>query len=108
MLERGSPPAVAIGRWGMALTFVIAAVLIGRLIRAYPFLLPNRLPGLVLYEIGPALILAAAIGAAIIITRDSNALGACARLALLCLAALATGAIVVAVEFNDALQGQWL
>ena len=107
MLERGSPRAVAIGHWGMALTLVIAAALIGRLIRAYSFLLPNRLPGLVLYELGPGLLLAAAIGTAIIITRDSSALGARARLALLCLAAFATGAIVLAVEFNDALQGQW-
>jgi hypothetical protein len=108
MLERGSPRAVAIGRWGASLSLVIAAMLIGRLIRAYPFLLPNRLPGLVLYELGPGLILAAAIGTATIITRGSGTLGARARLALLCLAALATGAIVLAVEFNDALQGKWL
>ena len=107
MLERGSPRAVAIGRWGAALSLVIAAVLIGRLVRVYSFLLPNRLPGLVLYELGPGLILAAAIGTATIITRDSGALGARARLALLCLVALATGAIVLAVEFNDALRGQW-
>lgn len=105
MLERGSPRAVAIGQWGMALTLVIAAVLIGRLIRAYPFLLLNRLPGLVLYELGPGLFLSGAIGTAIIVTRDSGALGGRARLALLCLAALAAGAIVLAVEFNDALQG---
>lgn len=108
MLERGSPRAVAIGRWGMTLTLVIAAVLIGRLIRAYPFLLPNRLPGLVLYELGPGLLLAAAIGTAIIITRDGCDLGACARLAWLGLAALATGAVVLAVEFSDALQGRWI
>lgn len=106
MLERGSPRAVAIGRWGAALSLVVAAVLIGRLVCAYPFLLPNWLPGLVLYELGPGLLLAAAIDTAIIITRDSGALGARARLALLCLAALAAGAIVLAVEFNDALQGQ--
>lgn len=29
MLERGSPVAVLIGRWGMALTLVIDAVLLG-------------------------------------------------------------------------------
>src|SRR3546814_910474 len=57
MLERGSPRAALIGRWGMALTLVTGAVLIGRLIRNFPYLLPNRLPGLVLYELGPALIL---------------------------------------------------
>src|SRR3546814_2173251 len=59
MLERGSPRAALIGRWGMALTLVTGAVLIGRLIRNFPYLLPNRLPGLVLYELGPALILVA-------------------------------------------------
>jgi hypothetical protein len=108
MLERGSPRAVAIGRWGAALSLVIAAVLAGRLLRAYPHLLPNRLPGLVLYELGPALILASAIGAAITITRGSGSLGGLARLALFGLAALVTGAIVLAVEFNDALRGQWI
>ena len=108
MLERGSPRAVAIGRWGAGLSLVVAAVLIGRLMRAYPYLLPNRLPGLLVYELGPALVLAAAIGTATIITRESGVIGARARLALLCIAALAAGAIVLAVEFNDALQGQWL
>ena len=87
---------------------MIAAVLAGRLLRAYPQLLPNRLPGLILYELRPALILAVAIGAAIIVTRDSGTLGARARLVLFGLAALATGAIVLALEFDDALQGQWL
>ncbi|RST26470.1 hypothetical protein HMF7854_15550 [Sphingomonas ginkgonis] len=108
MLERGSPRAVAIGRWGASLSLVIAAMLIGRLIRAYPFLLPNRLPGLALYELGPGLILASATGAAITITRGSGSLGGLARLALFGLAALVTGAIVLAVEFNDALRGQWI
>ncbi|KTT69107.1 MULTISPECIES: hypothetical protein [Sphingomonas] len=108
MLERGSPRAVVIGRWGAAFSLVIAAVLAGGLIRVYPYLLPNRLPGLILYELGPSLMLAVAIGAALIITRDSSALGARARLALFSLAALATGAIVLAVEFNDALRGQWM
>ena len=108
MLERGSPRVVAIGRWGAASSLVIAAVLAGRLLRAYPHLLPNRLPGLVLYELGPALILASAIGAATAITRSSGSLGALARLALFGLAALVTGAIVLAVEFNDALRGQWI
>lgn len=42
MLERGSPRAALIGRWGMALTLVTGAVLIGRLIRNFPYLLPNR------------------------------------------------------------------
>lgn len=108
MLERGSPRAVVIGRWGAAFSLVIAAVLAGRLIRAYPHLLPNRLPGLILHELGPSLILAVAIGAATIITRAGSAFGARARLALFSLAALVTGAIVLAVEFNDALRGQWI
>ncbi len=108
MLERGSARAVVIGRWGAALSLVVAAILVGRLIRAYPYLLPNRLPGLVLYEFGPALILAVAIGVAIIITRDISGLGARARLVLFGLAALATGAIVLAVEFSNALQGHWV
>lgn len=108
MLEPGSPLATAVGRWGAAFSLVIGAVLTGRLLRMYPHLLPNRLPGLVLYELGPALVLAAAIGVAIIITRDSGALGARARLVLFGLAALVTGVIVLAVEFNGALGGQWL
>jgi hypothetical protein len=108
VLERGSPRAVAIGRWGAAFSLVVAAVLLGRLIRAYPYLLPNRLLGLILYELGPALVLAAAIGTATVITGESGVVGPRARLALLCLAALAAGAIVLVMEFNDALQGQWL
>jgi hypothetical protein len=107
MLERSSPAAVLIGRWGMALSLVVGAVLAGRLIRAFPYLLPNRLPGLVLYELGPALILGVAIGAAIAITRDLRP-GIQARLALFALAALVAGAIALAVEFGAALQGRWL
>ncbi|WP_336966776.1 hypothetical protein [Sphingobium aquiterrae] len=109
MLERGSPLATLVGRWGMALSLVIGAILLGRVIRSFPYLLPNRLPGLVLYELGPALILAVAIGVSVILTRDSGArLGTRARLALLALAALIAGAIVLAIEFNGALRGQWL
>src|SRR3546814_4550538 len=72
MLERGSPRAALIGRWGMALTLVTGAVLIGRLIRNFPYLLPNRLPGLVLYELGPALILVAAVGSAVVFTKEDG------------------------------------
>jgi hypothetical protein len=107
MLERGSPAAVLIGRWGMALSLVVGAVLAGRLIRAFPYLLPNRLPGLVLYELGPALILGVAIGAAIAITHDLRP-GIRARLALFALAALVAGAVTLAGEFDAALQGRWL
>lgn len=108
MLEPGSPAAVRLGRWGLAVSLVIGAVLVGRIIRDFPYLLPNRLPGLVLYELAPGLVLALAIGVAIIITRDSGAFRARARLALFSLAALVMGVIVLAGEFNDALGGQWL
>lgn len=106
MLERGSPAAVLIGRWGMALSLVIGAVLAGRIIRNFPYLLPNRLPGLVLYELAPALILALAIGAAIAITASSRP-GIPARLALFALAALVAGTLTLAIEFGAVLQGQW-
>jgi hypothetical protein len=109
MLERGSPAAVLIGRWGMALSLVIGAVLIGRLIRNFPYLLPNRLPGLILYELGPALILALAIGTAIAVT-DTGRLrpGIPARLALLALAALVAGTVALVIEYGTVLQGRWL
>lgn len=108
MLERGSPIAILIGRWGMALSFVIGAVLIGRVIRDFPYLLPNRLPGLVLYELGPALILAAAIGIAIALTQAGGARpGIPARLAFFTLAALVAGVVSLAIEFNAVFQGTW-
>lgn len=108
MLERGSPTAILIGRWGMALSLVIGAVLIGRLIRNFPYLLPNRLPGLVLYELGPVLIVAVAIGSAIALTQpDGPRPGIPARLALFALAALVAGVVSLAIEFAPVLQGQW-
>src|SRR3546814_6568253 len=49
--------------------------------RNFPYLLPNRLPGLVLYEPGPALILVAAVGSAVVFTKeDGPRLGIPARL----------------------------
>ena len=103
MLERGSPAAILIGRWGAALSLVVGAVLIGRVLRNYPYLLPNRLPGLVLHELGPALILAIAI------TDDGRSRpGIPARLALFALAALVAGGAVLAYEFRAGLGGQWL
>ena len=109
MLEPGSPTAVVIGRWGMAISLVIGAVLIGRVIRDFPYLLPNRLPGLVLYELGPGLVLALAIGAGVIITRDSGPrFGAPKRLALFALVAIVAGVAVLAWEFTDILQGRWI
>lgn len=106
MLERGSPVAVLIGRWGMALSLVVGAVLIGRLIRNFPYLLPNRLTGLVLYELGPALVLAIAIGSALAITQADGARpGIPARLAL---AALIAGAVSLGIEFASIFNGQWI
>ncbi|WP_234781579.1 hypothetical protein [Sphingobium yanoikuyae] len=107
MIERGSQTALAIGRWGMALSLVIGAVAIGRIIRNFSYLLPNRLPGLVLYELGPALALGLAIGAAVGITSDSGPrFGVPVRLALFMLAALIAGATILAIEFGGILQGQ--
>ena len=101
MLERRSPLSIAINRWVVALAPVIVAVPAGRPLPAYPHLLPNMLPDPIVYELGPALIMAVAINAAIIITRVSGSIGVAARLALFSLAALAKGAIMLAVEFDD-------
>ena len=104
MIEPGSPTAVKLGRWGMAVSYVIGAVLVGRIIRDFPYLLPNRLPGLVLYELGPGLVLTLAIGAAVIITRDIGPrFGAPMRLALFALAAIVAGVAVLAWEFAEIL-----
>lgn len=93
----------------MAVSFVIAAVLVGRSIRDFPYLLPNRLPGLVLYELGPGLVLALAFGAAVIITRDSGPrLGAPRRGPLFALAAIVAGVAVLGWEFAEILQGRWI
>ncbi|MAX16096.1 hypothetical protein [Sphingobium sp.] len=93
----------------MALTLVAGAVLIGRLIRNFPYLLPNRLPGLVLYELGPALILVAAVGSAVVFTKeDGPRLGIPARLALFALVATIAGTATLAAEYAAALDGQWL
>lgn len=84
-------------------------MLAGRLLRAYPYLLPNRLPGLVLYELGPALILAFAIGTAIAITDGGRSRpGIPARLALFALAALIAGTVALVIEYGRVLQGRWL
>lgn len=109
MLEPGSPAAVRLGRWGLAVSLVIGAILVGRVIRDFPYLLPNRLPGIVLYELGPSLVLALAIGAAVIIPRGSSPrFGIPVRFALFVLAAMLAGTVTLAIEYRDALQGQWL
>jgi hypothetical protein len=92
----------------MAVSLVVGAVLTGCVIRDFPYLLPNRLPGLVLYELGPGLVLALAIGAGVIITRDSGPrFGALMRFALFALAAIVAG-VVLAWEFTDILRGRWI
>ncbi|WP_156454108.1 hypothetical protein [Sphingomonas sp. CCH18-H6] len=109
MLDRGSPTAVLIGRWGMALSLIVGAVLLGRIVRAFPYYLPNRLPGLLLYELGPGLVLGLAIVTAIAITNDqAPRFVAPKRLALFIFAAIAAGVVVLGFEFNDSLRGQWL
>lgn len=102
MLEPGSPTAIMVGCWGLAASHVLGAVLVGRGILDFPYLLPNRLHGLVFYELGPGLILALAIGAAVIIARDSGPrFGALSRLALFALVALVAGVVVLAWESVD-------
>ena len=109
MLERGSPRAVWIGRWGMALTLVSGAVLIGRLIRNFPYFLPNRLPDLVPYELGPAMVLVAAVGSAMALTNlDRPRFGDKARLVIFAVAALIVGIVTLVVEHAAVLDGQWL
>lgn len=109
MRKPESPTAVAIGNWGMALSLVIAATFVGRLIREFPYLLPNRLPGLVIHELGPGVLLALAIGGAVIITGQSGPrLAAPARLALFTLAAAVAGGAVLGWEFAPSLRGRWI
>ncbi len=93
---------------GMALTMIAGAVLIGRVIRNFPYLLPNRLPGLVVHELGPslALALALALGAAFAITRSSS-MRAPARACLLIVAAAAVGTASLAYEFAHVLAPRW-
>lgn len=108
MLEPGSPTAIMLGHWELAVSVVVGAVLVGRVVRDFPYLLPNRLLGLIFYELGPGLLLALAIGAAVIITRGSGPrLGAVTRLALFAVAALVGGIAALAWEFAGILQGQW-
>lgn len=109
VLKPGSPAAIALGRWGMALSLVAGAVVAGRVIRAFPQLLPNRLPGLVLYELGPGLALAFAIGSAVIVTGGyDQSFSPSVRLALFTLAALAAGIVVLGWEYATSLRGRWL
>lgn len=90
----------------MALTTIAGAVLVGRVIRNFPYLLPNRLPGLVVHELGPSLALALALGAALAITRSSS-VRAPARACLFIVAAAAVGTASLAYEFAHVLAPRW-
>ncbi|MFW2829980.1 hypothetical protein [Sphingomonas sp. ID0503] len=66
---------------------------------------PTASPGPVIYEPGPALILAVAIGAGIAITdTGKHRLGILAPLALF---ALVAGTVSLAIEFSAVIHGQW-
>lgn len=106
VIKTGSPVAALIGRWGAATALVIGAVLLGRIIRDMPYLLPNRLPGLVLYEMGPGLLLALAICTALALTRGH--FGEATRLAVFALIAVVASSIVIGKTFAVSLGGQWL
>lgn len=90
----------------MALTTIAGAVLVGRVIRNFPYLLPNRLPGLVVHELGPSLALALALGAALAITRSSP-MRAPARAGLFIIAAAAVGTASLTYEFANVLAPRW-
>lgn len=106
MIERGSPVAAVVGRWGGASSLVVGAVLLGRVIRDRPYLLPNRLPGMVLYELGPGLLVAVAICSAVSITRGRFR----ARTRLFAFVALAglAGTIGISMAFAASLDGRWI
>jgi hypothetical protein len=44
MLGPGSPATIMVARRGLAVSLVIGAVLVGRVLRDFPYLLPNRRP----------------------------------------------------------------
>jgi hypothetical protein len=99
-----SPAAQLAGTWIMAAALPIAAVLTGRLIAYYPQLLPNRLPGLVIHELAPGLLLALAIGAGLALTaRTPKPPRFAIRLAILLMVALTAGVASLLNEFGHVL-----
>jgi CDP-diglyceride synthetase len=99
-----SPAAQLAGTWIMAAALPIAAILIGRLIGNYPQLLPNRLPGLVIHELAPGLLLALAIGAGLALTaRTGKSPRFAIRLAILLTVALTAGVGSLLYEFGHIL-----
>lgn len=89
--------AITIGRWGTSLCVVAGATLLGFVIRDAPFLLPNGFSGLVAYELGPGLILAAGINIAIRWTCGS-ALPPSLRLFVFLGVAVAIGTVAMLLE----------
>lgn len=85
---------------------MIGTVLLGRVIRDMPYLLSNRLPGLVLYEVGPGLLLAVAIWFAVSITR--GCFRARTRLILFVVMSALVGSIAIGNAFVPSLDGHWL
>ncbi|MGD9658680.1 MAG: hypothetical protein AB7U61_13770 [Methylocystis sp.] len=99
-----SPAAQLAGTWIMAAALPIAAVIAARLIRNYPFLLPNGLPGLVLHEFAPGLLLALAIGSGLALTADTaKPPRFVIRLAILLGVALIAGVVSLIYEFEHVL-----
>lgn len=99
-----SPAAQLAGTWIMAAALPIAAVIAARLIRQYAFLLPNGLPGLVLHELAPGLLLALAIGAGLALTAHTAKPPRFAiRLTILLMAALTAGVVSLLYEFGHVL-----
>jgi hypothetical protein len=101
-----SAAAQHVGNWGLAISMVAGAVLVGRLIRRFPHLLPNRLPGLVLHEIGPGILLALSIGAALAMTRSTGQRTA-TRFVVLSLCAAIVGVGSLSYEFGSGLAPEW-
>lgn len=99
-----SDAAQLAGAWLMAVAIVAGTVIAGRLIANYPYLLPNGLPGLVVYELAPGLLLAIATGAGLALTHHSaKPLGFATRLAILLIAALIAGVVSLLYEFGRVL-----
>jgi len=101
-----SAAAQCVGNWGLAISMVAGAVLVGRLIRRFQHLLPNRLPGLVLHEIGPGMLLALAIGAALATTRSTGQRTA-TRFVVMLLCAAIVGVGSLSYEFGSVLAPEW-
>lgn len=101
MPEPSSQRAQLAGAWIMATGLVVAAIVAGRMIREFPFFLPNGIAGMVLYENAPGILLTFAIGAALHLTRVRIGGGGIAtRLAIFIAAALAASFVALTIEYG--------